>query len=290
MSYLMKGKSWQDHHHKLKYPVYVEPKVDEIRLHVLIEPNGAVRYLSYAGKPLHNLGYWDEGMRQLARLLGTRNLDMGVEVNGNFNDSYRWVRSSRGVPAGLLHSQVKFYLFDAPEWQGVYSDRSRALSGAVAHFRDTVCLLPLERHEPALAGTEAAVTAAYERLRDSGYEGAMVKTLDHLYQPGKRIDGWLKLKPEETADGVIVDVLRATSIQGEPLDRVGSALVRVPLDSEGEGWAVACPAGIPHELGRAMWANPVKYIGKWVEFKYMERDRQGGFRHPSFIRFREPKA
>jgi hypothetical protein len=38
-----------------------------------------------------------------------------------------------------------------------------------------------------------------------------------------------------------------------------------------------------------MYANPEQYIGQWCEFKFMERDRAGGYRHPSLVRLREAK-
>ena len=73
-------------------------------------------------------------------------------------------------------------------------------------------------------------------------------------------------------------------IAGALEDHPGVRHVKVEDGSE------ASPHGIAHDLGRDMHENPEKYIGQWAEFKYMERDRQGGYRHPVFYRLREAKA
>jgi len=105
-----------------------------------------------------------------------------------------------------------------------------------------------------------------------------------LYERGKRTYGWLKLKPEDDADGIITGINQAFSETGEALGRAGSVDVLCADKSK------ASPSGIPHPLGRDMWENPQKYLGQWCEFRFMERDRQGGYRHPNFHRIREAKA
>lgn len=282
--FLMKGKVYGEHKHKLLYPVYAEVKYDEIRLHVR-KLGLDIEFLSYAGKPLHNLDFWATDFYNLMVAEGLEHLDVGVEVNRNFDDSYRWVRSSRGIPKDLNHNMVRFVLFDLPEWGHMrFDSRKLAIDGVAVQGRKHN--LSMDRPEGRMCHTEAELDAYFVEVRERGFEGLMVKTLDHLYYSGvgKRIDGWLKMKPEETADGVIVAVHQAISIHGEPLPRAGSVTVRLEDNS------TASPAGIPHDLGADMWRYPEKYINKqWVEFKYMERDRQGGYRHPSLVRLREAK-
>jgi ATP-dependent DNA ligase len=120
--------------------------------------------------------------------------------------------------------------------------------------------------------------------RERGFEGLMVKSLQHLYEAGKRTAGWLKVKPSDDADGIITELHEAVSEAGEPLGRTGSITIKV------EDGSTATPHGIAHELGREMHEHPERFIGQWAEFKFMERDRQGGYRHPVFNRLREAKA
>lgn len=282
MAELMKGQKWTERKHKMTYPAWVEIKVDEIRCHVLVQ-DGTVTYLSYAGKLLYNLSEFDNVWAALATQTGLNEFDCGFEVNGNFNDSYRWVRSKNGAPPELAETPKRFILFDLPELQGMsFNDR-------MFHRHNTVVqgiALDMPIFEPAgsWAHEEASVEEMFTVARSRGYEGLMVKSLDHTYERGKRTNGWLKVKPEDDADGVILELHEAISEEGTPLGRTGSVTILV------EDGSKATPHGIAHDLGRDMHEHPEKYIGQWAEFKYMERDRQGGYRHPVFSRIREAKA
>lgn len=192
------------------------------------------------------------------------------------------MRSSKGAPADLHEGQVRFHLFDLPDSTEPYKVRRQRLQPLSAYAQ--VLGLNTKVGSSFVAQCEADVDSAYEYFRSQGHEGAMVKQPEALYAIGKRTDAWLKLKPEETVDGRIVAVHQAHSIEGVPLDRAGSVTVKM------EDGSLADPHGIAHELGRQMLADPQRFIGEWVEVRYMERDRQGGYRHPTLVRFREAKV
>lgn len=289
MAELMKGQTWQEAQKLVRgkprftYPVYAEVKLDEIRCQVLYsQVTKTVTFRSYAGKPLHNLGRFAAGFEDWFERAGYTDLDCGILVNGNFNDSYRWVRSTKGIPEDLAGADVQIIVFDVPD-DGLPFVQRLAQIDRVASALSIFHGLPTFRPERALLHSEEAVLYMYRTARQRGFEGLMVKTSDHKYSRTRTWD-WLKLKPKETHDAVITEVVQARSIHGELLDRAGS--VRVTLEDGSE----ATPAGINHELGRDMLANPGKYIGQWCEFTRMEEDRQGGSRHPIFKRLREAKA
>jgi len=289
---LMKGHTWKARRSKMTYPAWVEIKHDEIRCHVQItlgdEPS--VSYLSYAGKPLFNLGLFDQCWIELARTTGHLEFDTGFEANGTYNDSYRWVRSKNGLPDDLLKAPAHFLLFDIPNSSQPFEQRMtirHSLACCAASTNNPTAFderLWLFQPAGSWAHEEESVEKMFTVARERGFEGLMVKSLGHLYERGKRTSGWLKVKPEDDADGVIVELIRAVSIEGVPLNRVGSVRIRMEDGSE------ACPHGLEHALGEDMWYNPEKYMGQWAEFRYMERDRQGGYRHPVWHRLREEKA
>ncbi len=289
MPELMKGHKWSEYKHKMTYPCRVEAKVDEIRVHVIVSyPSGYhsspdVLFLSYAGKPLANMDRFASGFAELSRVTGYREFDCGFEVNDNFNDSYRWVRSTKGLPDDLQTAKYKFMLYDIP-FHGLVPFTSRMVERHfVVEQAANFCAFTVEVPEYVIAHNEEEVEAAFQYFISKGYEGAMPKSMEHVYQRGKRTYGWLKMKPEEDADGVIVGITEAVSEDGTPLGRAGSITIRV------EDGSTASPHGIEHELGRDMWLNQDKYLNKWCEFRYMERDRKGGYRHPVFHRLREEK-
>ena len=289
MPELMKGHVFADHAHKLVYPVRCEFKVDEVRVHMLRRPNGLIEYLSYAGKPLYNLGMFSEQLSALMHHFGLTELDCGFEAMHDFTQSKRWVRSSRGLPVDLAanRSDYRFILFDDPNSTQEYRQRCYYLATLTKHAN--ALGLKLDRPEWVDAHDESDVHSAYAEARKRGFEGLMVKTYDHKYQRGKRIDGWLKYKPSLDEAGVVVAAQVAICGKDQPdlclkkgdsLHRIGSITVRMPDGS------LASPHGIPHDLGRQWYNNPKEIIGETVEFCYMERDTQGGYRHCTFWRVR----
>lgn len=286
MPALMKGHTWAKKKHTVVYPAYVEVKYDEVRCHVTVL-DGKTSFVSYAGKPLFNLGTFAEQFALLTTEIGIKEFDCGVLVNGNFADTLRWVKTKKGIPVGLEDAKLVFILFDMPEVIDLeYEQRLQVRHRVVVNAIELK--LPMVQPDIYLVDSEAQVDEAYTAAKRAGYEGLMVKTRDHLYEPGKRTNGWLKVKPSEEGDGVIEELIEAVSLDGVPLGRTGSIRLKV-LEDDGTT-SYATPHGIPHELGEDMHNNPQKYIGEWSTFDYMERDRQGGYRHPTFGRIREAKA
>lgn len=303
MAQLMKGETWQDANKlvrgklRFEYPVIAEVKADEIRCRVHstwdAQGNRVVNFDSYAGKPLHNMEVFADQFNRLLGRTGLDELDVGVLVNDNFNDSYRWVRSANGYPVekfdkktgktapSLLPQDVKFILFDMPESDAQFRHRLEVLDKI---NQEAWAFVGLRMHRPArwYCMTAEAVHDAYTKARAEGHEGIMVKTLEHVYQRRRTYD-WMKYKPSEDHDGQIAGFNEAVSLEGVPLGRVGSINVTCADGS------TASPSGIPHALGKELWENQAAYVGQWVEFYCMERDRQGGYRHPIYHRFREDK-
>lgn len=297
MAQLMKGETFADAcklvrgEPRFKYPVMVEAKADEIRCRVY-KSGGEVLFESYAEKPLHNLAFLASVFSLVFKQMQITELDVGILVNGNFNDSYRWVRSIKGLPTekfdkktgktapALDPSMVQVIVFDVPESTDQYIDRMIVADFAASGLRQYG--VNATRPSRILCHHEGDVWDAYNWYRSGGLEGAMAKTLDHVYARRRTFD-WMKIKPKETFDGKITGFNEAVSEVGTPLGRVGS------INVECADGSTASPAGIAHGLGRTLLEDQAKYIGQWIEFSCMERDRQGGYRHPIYDRFREDK-
>lgn len=282
MTKLMKGHTWSKGKARLHYPAVAEIKYDEIRCDIRLNSTDGLAFRSFADKPLHNMSFLAGNVREFMVHSGLSRLDCGVLANNSYNDSYRWVRSSKGVPGDLSSGLVQLVLFDSPNHGHIpYGERLHLLDALAARGRE--CGIPFIRPIRIQVRDAEQVDAAFAEALHRKYEGLMVKDLRGLYELGKRTFTWLKYKPEEDADGVITGINRATSIEGLPLDRAGSISIVC------EDGSTADVAGINHELGRLMLAHPERFVGEWAEFKYMEIDRQGGYRHPRFHRIREAK-
>ena len=138
LAVLMKGHTFKDRKHKLTYPVGVDLKYDEVRVHVIV--GDGVQFLSYAGKPLHNMQGFAPLFAEVSKLTGWKVFDCGLEINENFNDTYRWVRSSKGLPADLSKATWRFWLFDLPN-STIVSTNHDAAGSAASWFVLTMVLL-----------------------------------------------------------------------------------------------------------------------------------------------------
>ena len=127
--------------------------------------------------------------------------------------------------------------------------------------------------------------AVYEQWLAEGAEGAVVKQVDHSYQSGKRSSGWLKLKPQATADAVIVSIEKG---KGSTNRHVAGAFGIQMLD--GDELGVLSSISVK-DNAQALEAaeHPDRFLGRIIEIKHHGLFPSGVPRHPQFLRFREDR-
>ena len=125
----------------------------------------------------------------------------------------------------------------------------------------------------------------YEQWLADGAEGAVVKHIDHRYQSGKRSPGWLKLKPQATAEALIVSIEKG---KGTTNSHVAGAFgIRMLGDDE-----VGVLSSISvKDNAQALEAaeHPDRFLGRVIEIKHHGLFPSGVPRHPQFLRFREDR-
>lgn len=128
----------------------------------------------------------------------------------------------------------------------------------------------------------------YEKKREEGHEGLIVKDPMCIYKRGKK-SGWWKMKPENEADGIIQGLIWGT----EGLANEGKVIGFEVLLESGrvvnatnisralmDEFTAACDTDTYHLAG----INP--YQGWACQISYMEETPDGSLRHPSFVMFR----
>ncbi|MBV8804660.1 MAG: hypothetical protein JO042_06425, partial [Sinobacteraceae bacterium] len=176
-----------------------------------------------------------------------------------------------------------------------YVDRRRYL---------TQCLLPTTRIQlvhVAVDGEElyAAATA-------SGFEGIVAKRKNSLYQPGKRSNGWLKIKTTRTAEFVVGGYTKGKG-EREPLGalllgywtegslhyagHVGSGLTGDLIDALNKQMAGLARKRAPF-VGEVPLHRPTKWLEPELvaEVTFQDWTPDGLLRAPVFIRLRDDIA
>lgn len=265
---------------KLNYPLMVQPKYDGFRCTYI----PGVGFLSRTGKTFRNenLEKYFESMFSVSQVV----LDGELFVPDTPFQELSTVVSAAGRPITVA---LKFAAFDAlpiADWNArksslEYSARLRLLRTTVAAIADYDKVLDTPTD---IVNNSGEVVEIYKKYLKSGHEGAMIRSIDGLYQ-WKRVTAksgaLLKLKP------FFSDDLKVTGVfDGEGrLEGMAGGIV-VCTDT---GVTVWVGTGFTDDQRKEISANKDSYIGKIAEIKYMGKTTDGSLRHPVFERWRDDK-
>lgn len=289
--------------------VVLQIKRDEFRCVVDInwkaEHEPSVTFTSASGKPLYNLDCFSAMFIEMSHFYGTNRFDMGVCVNDSFDLTRRTVRAStkpydltgysEQVIAGKKKSdpayytgplKARFWFYDLPESPAAFLTRRIDMALLHNNFPEFTAVPETEVvtvRQDLQDGIERAVQQVNEvfaTARELGHEGLMVKRYDHKWEPKRCPDSWMKLKPSDEIDGRIVG---KTEGKGKFYGLIGS------LICEAEDGSQFTISGMTDAERVDFTQNFEQYRGQWVTATYMERDTQGGYRHPQFNRMHDEK-
>lgn len=269
----------------LSYPVFVEPKLDGLRL-IAIKENGVVTLHTRNGNIVDTLS-------TIKGLLESASYD-NVVIDGEAMGS-DWNESTSIMMSHKHHKSdetLVFYAFDAvtiDEWrshngQAPFKHRKRLLQSIVDH----IGCEQVRSVDGSIVVNEDELMSEYKRSLDNKYEGVMIKDPEAPYQ-FKRSDSILKMKPTMTFEGTIVDTFKG---------RTGTRLE----DAFG-GIKVLLKNGVVTRVGsgfsdaqRKEFAEDNELVGKIVELEGQPDpetsdglSRDGRIRFPVFVRFRDQR-
>lgn len=99
-------------------------------------------------------------------------------------------------------------------------------------------------------------------------EGLILKRRDSIYQLGKRMKTWVKVKALRTAELTII---------GFQEGKMGRTSIVILQDDAGIGTTVKWK---DFDLLKQTEANPQAFIGKKLQIEFQERTADGAYRHP----------
>lgn len=314
-----------------KFPVIVEPKLDGNRV-TFIARNGSGGYFTRTGKVIESLDFmvadtlkllkeWFANSNGFGTDLTSTNGIPDVMLDGEMMsdagfDELNGALNRKGEDAG----DVYYCMYDCLTWEEFdkigavpvpYAQRRKRLNsiltwagglGLARKFRQT----PIR-----VCQTFEEVQALYEKFREEGQEGAMVKNPASFYEKKKSRE-WLKIKPEDTEDLMVIGVF-----QGQAGGKYEHTLGGLIVDRNGVEVRVS---GISDEIRARIWSLwkdtaqicgfdesvgydgasfksqiedsfvPTILLGRLIEVEFHEVTKDGSLRHPRFIRFRDDKT
>lgn len=268
---------------KIKYPCFVQPKLDGYRGIFVPEK---LTFVSRENKEFRNWRKINEYFYKV------------VETEGNILDGELYIHGLKPKDlASILNKEgasipdtLRYVIYDAipqPAWDlqyydRPYEDRLKDLRGIVndqiADYSKVLDIATDTVHYP------KELTELYREYLLAGYEGVIIRDIDGLYQWKRttvKNGAILRLKPFKTIDLKVTEIYEA---KGGMAGKAGGIVV------DYNGHAVGVGSGFDLPTREEMWNNKENYIGKIAEIKYLEVTEAGSLRDPRFVTFREDKT
>lgn len=121
---------------------------------------------------------------------------------------------------------------------------------------------------------EADGMEAHEAFVKAGMEGSMAKRKDAVYRQGSRTVAWVKHKPQETTEAIVLELVGGKGKNNT--EDVGS--LKIKLIETGAETSCGSP--------ESDWEKASEMVGKMIEIQHYGWQRSGKVRHPGFRRMR----
>ena len=192
------------HGHKIKYPAYVQPKLDGIRCFVHVDGE-SVTLKSRTGKEFKSLGHIADAVRELVSVMGKSVgsfiLD-GELYNHRFKEDFQGLVSAikRDKPSETTH-MVQFHCYDYVAEGRDFEDRIQELYH-MDQWLSEVTTIQIVQTFPVDNLDE--VVGQNSLWLEDGYEGSMIRNAKGGYQPNRRSPDLQKYKSFMDAEFEIV--------------------------------------------------------------------------------------
>ncbi len=207
MPFPMAVKTWKDHGDKLKFPLYIQPKLDGIRLLARLEKKEVMLYT----RRLHSVSGFTKLKDELLRMFAASGLKSFV-VDGELYCHGMNLQVISGIVRNESASeetkeQLRYHVFDFfdPQQPMLDFDRRHAL---LQTFHGSLKADMIILNPTGIAQTPTSAEDMYNDYVRNGYEGVIYKSKDKPYEfdynKEKRSSWYLKRKKQEDAEFAII--------------------------------------------------------------------------------------
>lgn len=262
----MLAKKYSEDGHKIKFPAYVQPKLDGFRC----VSDKAGKLWTRTRKPYVSVPHIEKAVKALADRV---QLD-GELYCHNFKTNFEKIGhlvNQKTTPAEG-HEMVEYYVFDI-NMPGPFSTRYACLKEIVPNKKPFVLV------ETMLVKDDDELMEAFEHYISEGYEGAIVRNADGLYV-GKRSADLQKIKEFDDAE---FEIVRIEEGRGKLMGHAGKFICKTKDGTE-------FGAKMTGELSRLKdyFDNHKLWEGKLLTVKYQGITNASGVpRFPVGLRLRD---
>ncbi len=175
---------YKNQKNKITYPVYVQPKLDGVRMLALLNSNGEVYLSSRRHKEIPGFANLKQELKKI--------LKPGLILDGELYSHGMNLQDISGIVRSESNqenkTQLQFYVFDcfcAQETKGLAIKPDSTLEARITYLDRLVSSLRLETivmTETQIAATEDQANEFYFKKIDEGYEGIVYKNTNRPYE------------------------------------------------------------------------------------------------------------
>lgn len=276
----MLASKWDAVKSKITYPVYVQSKLDGIRLICDIDGMHSRHGKDVISAP-HIRKALDRVFEENPELILDGELYCH-DLNEDFNRIISLVRKSKPTPEDLAESErtIQYWVYDIPSVLGTNKERDQARK---RFFEKYIYGTELEKYfvyvPSIVANSEEEVNILLELNLEQGFEGAIVRIPSGEYE-NKRSKNLLKYKKFLDEEFLIEDFEEG---KGNLSGKVGRVVCRTK-----EGKRFSAGMKFSHDDARELWNRREDYIGKkYCTVKYFQLTPDGLPRFPKCIAIRD---
>ncbi len=198
----MLAQSYSKHGHKIKYPCFVQPKLDGIRCIAIIR-GGVCTLWSRTRKPITSCPHIIQELEAIFDNARTEIILDGELYNHEFKANFEHIVSLvRQEEPDPKHTDVQYHIYDMVNGME-FSGRSDVLHEWIADLAIEDSSLRLV--ETIRLKSEDQVMEYFDKFRAQGYEGAMLRNSESRYE-SKRSYDLLKVKEFDDAEFEIIGI------------------------------------------------------------------------------------
>lgn len=268
----MLAKKFSEHKQHIKWPCYVQPKLDGMRCIAHKKANGEIVYTSRRGKAIETLEHITEALDPIMR--------PGDIFDGELYRHGMSLQSiisavKRGSSVHPNRHKIEYWVFDLIQEDDYFEDRNAIL---IQRFRNDSEKSPIERVHTALAHNLEDVHNSHEWFTLRGFEGIMLRNRRSRYEINRRSVHLQKYKEYHDSEFEIIGGQSGTGIEeGCIIFRCRSA-AGVEFSTRPRG---------THEQRREWLDNIKMIIGKKLTVRYLYLTEDGVPFHPVGIAIRD---
>jgi ATP-dependent DNA ligase len=253
----MLAKRFDEYGHKIEYPAFLQPKFDGHRC-IVVFKDGKATMWSRTRKPITGLPHIIRAVEDLCRLDRSTEVTFDGELyNHDYRDRFEelssFIRNPEPKPG---HEVVQYHIYDLTEEGRTQDERFEGLS---TFFNGHKQLGPLVAVETITVADEDEAQDGFERFLKQGYEGAMLRNTDGLYEPGKRSVNLQKMKEFSDAEFKVVGVEEGRG------KLAGKAIFVLETENKTYPNGEKSIVGVPGKRFRAKMKGKIEDLKKYVD-------------------------